>query len=316
METHKNAKSLLAVFRLVMAEHAEKDKDFVLFITEAAEVYGGFDDLPSDKVVFTHAPASVSLLRAAGSALAGKQPWLLGKTAEIAASGYSQIREAIAIPKLPVRIAALNGGVSTEQESTAEQLLEDIAIMRTLPGMKIFVPADDVSLRGITDAADKISEPLYLRLGTTPYSTPRDLNKEEFHAGGARILREGTGVTICACGIMVGQALKAAEMLEEQNISAEVVDCYSVKPFPERVMLSSVRRTGCCVTAEEAGEIGGLFGAAAECLGRTYPVPMRSVALDDRFVNSGTPDELREFYGLTCKEIVDASAQVWALRRR
>ena len=109
---------------------------------------------------------------------------------------------------------------------------------------------------------------------------------------------------------------RGAERLERQNISAEVLDCYCLKPFPEQALLSSVRRTGCCVVAEVHSGIGGLFGAAAECLGRTYPVPLRSVSVPDEFINSGTPDELREYYGLTHKEIVDAAAQAWALRRR
>ena len=155
-----------------------------------------------------------------------------------------------------------------------------------------------------------------MRLGRTPLPELENPAGEIFKLGGARILRSGTDVTICACGIMVSRALEAAERLERQNISAEVLDCYCLKPFPEQALLSSVRRTGCCVVAEVHSGIGGLFGAAAECLGRTYPVPLRSVSVPDEFINSGTPDELREYYGLTHKEIVDAAAQAWALRRR
>ena len=217
------------------------------------------------------------------------------------------------MPALPVRIAAMDGGLSSASDGSAKQLFSDLALARTIPGMHLFVPSDAVSLKGIIEEG---GAPLYMRLGRTPLPELENPAGEIFKLGGARILRSGTDVTICACGIMVSRALEAAERLELQNISAEVIDCYCLKPFPEQALLSSVRRTGCCVVAEVHSGIGGLFGAAAECLGRTYPVPLRSVSVPDEFINSGTPDELREYYGLTHKEIVDAAAQAWALRRR
>ncbi len=308
--------STFAAFCELITEYALNNEDFLLLTTEEVTETELFDRLPPEKYIRTESSVAGALTRAAGSAIAGKKTWLLGCVAELTGCGYAQIREAIALPKLPVRIAALNGGLSCAHEGASVQLLEDLALMRTIPNMNVFIPSDMAALRGIIERSENTSAPLYMRLGCTPVPALDDSYGESFRLGGARILRSGTGVTICACGIMVSQALLAAEQLERQNISAEVIDCYSLKPFPESVLLSSVRRTGCCVVAEEHGNIGGLFGAAAECLGRTYPVPLRCVAVEDQFVNSGTPEELREYYGLTWKEIVDASAQAWALRRR
>lgn len=308
--------STFAAFCEMIEEYASNDKDFVMLATEEITETDFFSNLHQEKFIATESPVESAILQAAGKAATGKRPWLIGRTAELAGRGYAYIREAIALPGLPVRIVAINGGLSSAHDGAAVLLLEDLALMRTIPGMNVFIPSDAAALRGILERIGSGSGPIYMRLGCTPVPALEDNYGESFRVGGARILRNGIDVTICACGIMVSQALIAAEQLDRRNIGAEVIDCYSLKPFPENLLLSSVRRTGCCVTAEEHGGIGGLFGAVAECLGRTYPVPLRSVAAEDSFVNSGTPEELREYYGLTWKEIVDASSQAWALRRR
>ncbi|MDO5115083.1 MAG: transketolase C-terminal domain-containing protein [Synergistaceae bacterium] len=311
-----NMQSTFDAFCELIAEYARDDGDFVLLSTGQAAENELLDKIPEGKFIKTDSSAPNVLLRAAGLALAGKKPWLLGGVAELAGGGYRHIREAIAMAKLPVRIAAADGGLSCSSAGAASQLLCDIALIRTIPEINLFVPSDRSSLKGIIARAANSSAPFYMRLGRTPVSDLDDSAGENFRLGGARILRPGTGVTICACGIMVRQALAAGEQLERQNISAEVIDCYCLKPFPEQALLSSVRKTGCCVVAEEHGGAGGLFGLASECLGAACPVPLRSVAAPDEFINSGTPEELREYYGLTWKEIVDAAAQAWVLRRR
>ena len=305
--------STFEAFCGIIADRARTNGDFALLLTESVPECAELAAIPEDKIVMRDAPAHSALLRAAGLALSGAKPWVLGRSLELMGGSYAHIREAVAMPALPVRIAAMDGGLSSASDGSAKQLFSDLALARTIPGMHLFVPSDAVSLKGIIEEG---SAPLYMRLGRTPLPELENPAGEIFKLGGARILRSGTDVTICACGIMVSRALDAAERLERQNISAEVIDCYCLKPFPEQALLSSVRRTGCCVVAEVHSGIGGLFGAAAECLGRTYPVPLRSVSVPDEFINSGTPDELREYYGLTHKEIVDAAAQAWALRRR
>lgn len=305
--------STFEAFCGIIADRARTNGDFALLLTESVPECAELAAIPEDKIVMRDAPAHSALLRAAGLALSGAKPWVLGRSLELMGGSYAHIREAVAMPALPVRIAAMDGGLSSASDGSAKQLFSDLALARTIPGMHLFVPSDAVSLKGIIEEG---GAPRYMRLGRTPLPELENPAGEIFKLGGARILRSGTDVTICACGIMVSRALEAAERLERQNISAEVLDCYCLKPFPEQALLSSVRRTGCCVVAEVHSGIGGLFGAAAECLGRTYPVPLRSVSVPDEFINSGTPDELREYYGLTHKEIVNAAAQAWALRRR
>lgn len=293
-----------------------EDDDFVLVAQEMDLDLGPLKDLPKEKVFISSASDPNMILNAAGLALNGKKPWIMGLSSKIISRSYSQIRESLAIPSLPVRIAVPDGGLSCGEEGASRIIAEDLSLMRAMPNMCVAIPSDRNSTRGIIDAARRLDGPVYIRLGQTPLAQLDNVQDEDFSFGGARLLREGTSVTVCTCGIMAHQALKAAEILDQQGIDIEILDCYSLKPFPEQTLLASVRRTGCCVAAEEHSSVGGLCSATAECLSRTYPVPVKFVAIDDQFVHSGTPEELREYLGLTWKEIVSAAAQAWALRRR
>lgn len=303
----------------VFCEHLASfagDDDFALVVQEMDIDLGLLKDLPAEKVFISSASDTNMILNAAGAALSGKRPWIAGRSSKMIGRSYSQIRESLSIPSLPVRIAVPDGGLSCGEDGASRTMTEDLALMRAMPGMSVAVPSDSISVAGIAEAARKAEGPVYIRLGQTPLSQLDDQEDGDFSLGGARLLREGTSVTVCTCGIMGHQALKAADILDQQGIDIEIVDCYSLKPFPEQTVLASVRRTGCCVVAEEHSYIGGLCSATAECLSGTYPVPVKFVAIDDRFVHSGTPEELREYFGLTWKEIVNAAAQAWALRRR
>ena len=303
----------------VFCEHLASfagDDDFALVVQEMDIDLGLLKDLPAEKVFISSASDTNMILNAAGAALSGKRPWIAGRSSKMIGRSYSQIRESLSIPSLPVRIAVPDGGLSCGEDGASRTMTEDLALMRAMPGMSVAVPSDSISVAGIAEAARKAEGPVYIRLGQTPLSQLDDQEDGDFSLGGARLLREGTSVTVCTCGIMGHQALKAADILYQQGIDIEIVDCYSLKPFPEQTVLASVRRTGCCVVAEEHSYIGGLCSATAECLSGTYPVPVKFVAIDDRFVHSGTPEELREYFGLTWKEIVNAAAQAWALRRR
>ena len=318
MNNNKNTfESTWEAFCRSVAEYIKKDESAVILSSgKIIEDSEALLSIAEDKLFIPQSGEENIILNAAGLALAGKTPWILTGAAEIAVNKYAQIRDALGHSSLPVRIVVSDGGLSRGERGFSSVTLEDIALMRTIPNMQIFVPSDGKSTRGITEASSKINGPMYIRLGQSPVPELDDEIEDTFVSGGARLISSGTGVTICACGIMVPEALKAASILEQQGISAEIIDCYSIKPLPEQILLASVRRTGCCVTAEEHGSVGGLGSAAAECLGRTYPVPVRFVAVEDQIVNSGLPGELREYYGLTWKEIVNAAAQVWALRRR
>ena len=293
-----------------------EDDDFVLVAQEMDLDLGPLKELPKEKIFISSDSDPNMILNAAGLALNGKKPWITGLSSKILSRSYSQIRESLAIPSLPVRITVPDGGLSCGEEGASRIIGEDLSLMRAMPNMCVTIPSDRNSTRGIMNLARRSDGPVYIRLGQTPLSQLDNGQDEDFSFGGARLLREGTSVTVCTCGIMAHQALKAAEILDQQGIDIEILDCYSLKPFPEQTLLASVRRTGCCVVAEEHSSVGGLCSATAECLSRTYPVPVKFVAIDDQFVNSGTPEELREYLGLTWKEIVSAAAQAWALRRR
>jgi transketolase len=193
---------------------------------------------------------------------------------------------------------------------------QDVALMRSLPGMSVLVPSDYPSSSFMAGIACGHPGPVYLRLGRDEIPDIGILDESEMRIGGGRALAEGDGVTICACGIMVHEAMKAAAILSQQGINAEVIDCFSLKPLPSQLILASLRRTGCCVVAEEHNIIGGLGEAVAALSASENPVPVRCVAVSDRYGQSGTPSELQEYYGLTFREIVGESAQVWSMRRR
>ena len=257
-----------------------------------------------------------TVLTAAGVALGGfivytdtpHSPLLIARA-------YEQIRSAVAVPNLKVMISSVHDGDSFYRDGAVRQMFEDFALMRAVPNMAVFAPSDYCSAYALTCSFVKRDGPAYIRLSR---HEDEDMYGEddEFHPGGAMLVREGNGVTICANGMMVREALTASEILRQQGIEAEIIDCYSIEPFPEQMLLASVRRTGCCVVTEKHIETGGLFGAVSECLGRGYTVPVRGVAMAGGFGQSGLARELNEYYGLTYKEIVHNVVQVWAMRRR
>ncbi|MCL2683894.1 MAG: transketolase [Synergistaceae bacterium] len=261
--------------------------------------------------------AADAVLRSAGLALGGKRVFLRSENdTSYIARAYEQIRAAVCIPNLRVVFLSAHDGAPQSKAGASRQMKEDFALMRALPGMAVLVPSDYRSAYTLTGLLSSSDGPAYMRV--SHYETAdiyRD-DDSDFSIGGARLLREGDGVTICAAGTMVVEALAAGESLASQGISADVIDCYSIKPFPGQTLLASVRRTGCCVVAEHHAGTGGLFGAVAECLSLGYPAPARCVSLEDRFGQSGAEDELREYYGLTRREIEHNALQVWAIRRR
>lgn len=256
-------------------------------------------------------------LAASGLALGGKRVFVHSPlTPLFIARAYEQIRASLAIPRLPVALSSVQDGLALDQEGAVRQMNEDIALMRVLPNMSVLAPADAQSAKSLTLSLAGHEGPSYMRLSLAREEPLYENSDENFHVGGGRLLTEGDGVTICACGIMVREALRAYSILAQQGIMAEIIDCYSIKPLPEQMLLASVRRTGCCVVAEKHSGAAGLFGAVAECLCRNFSVPARGIALRDGFGQSGRPEELREYNGLTHREIVHNVVRVWAMRRR
>lgn len=252
---------------------------------------------------------------AAGLATVGKIPF--ASTFAMFATGraFEQIRNSICYPKLNVKIAATHAGVTVGEDGGSHQSIEDIAIMRALPGMTVFVPADAVETAAAIRAAAAIKGPVYIRLGRSgvPVIHGEDF---KFIPGEAVTLKEGTDVALMATGIMVPAALEAAEKLAAQGIKAMVVDIHTIKPLDIFAVVEAARKCGAVVTAEEHSIIGGLGSAVAETLAEHYPVPLHRVGVRDTFGESGKPDELLAHFGLTATDIEEAARKVIAKKKQ
>lgn len=256
------------------------------------------------------------VLMAAGMAWAGKKVLASAFASFLAGRAYEQIRSALALPGLPVHLVGSHAGVTVGEDGAIYQMLGDLALMRSLPGVAVLVPCDYISALALLCRVAELKGPSYTRLTRPDRPLIYNLQETDFRIGGGHVLREGDQITICACGIMVEEALKAAEILDQQDINAEVIDCYSISPFPYRLVLSSLQRTGCCVTAEEHYLAGGLFETVAGLASREYPVPVYPVAVRAEFGQSGSAQQLKEYYGLTAAQIVSAAVSAWTMRRR
>lgn len=240
---------------------------------------------------------------AAGLALAGKVVF----TGSFAAFGtgrcYDQIRNTVCYADLNVKVAPTHSGVTVGPDGGSHQMLEDVSLMRGLPGMNVLVPADYYAAKQAVRIAATTPGPFYIRLGRAKVPQVYDAGTK-LELGKSYVLREGTDVTLIAGGVEVAEALKAADLLSQEGISAEVIDVFSVKPFDKPTLLSSVEKTGCVVTCEEHSTVGGLGSAVADIIGENCPVPLERVGVRDQFGTSGEPDELLAEYGLDAAGIV------------
>ena len=243
---------------------------------------------------------------AAGFALAGKVPFAGTYAIFVPGKCVDQIRNNIAYPYLNVKIICSHGGISVGPDGASHQQVEDVAIMRAIPKMSVVVPADSVSTKAVVMAIADIPGPFYVRL-TRPSTPVVYENGFEYHYGKATPVLEGSDVAIFACGIMVPEAIGAAESLKGKGVSAAVIDVHTIKPIDTDAVASYARKCGRVVTAEEHNIMGGLGSAVAEVLGEIVPTPMKRVGVKDSFGESGESSELLKKYGLTSKEIDEAS---------
>ena len=241
---------------------------------------------------------------AAGLAASGKIPFASSFAVFAVGRAYDQIRNSIAYPKLNVKIAATHAGITVGEDGGSHQMIEDIALMRALPNMTVIVPADGVETRAAILAAAEYKGPVYIRLGRSKVETIFDENYK-FRLGKGVVVKEGTDVTLIACGIMVEVAMRAQEMLAEENISAAVVNISTIKPIDAALITKMAEQTGAVVTCEEHNIIGGLASAVAEVLVEKCPAPMERVGVEDKFGQSGLPEELMKAYGLTAEHIAE-----------
>ena len=235
---------------------------------------------------------------AAGIATTGKIPFCSTFAMFAAGRAYEQVRNAVGYPHLNVKIGATHAGISVGEDGATHQCNEDIALMRTIPGMVVICPADDVEARAAVKAAAEYEGPVYLRFGRLAVPVINDEATYKFEIGKGITLREGTDLTIVATGLCVNSALEAAEKLAADGVSAEVINIHTIKPLDEEIILNSAKKTGKVVTAEEHSVIGGLGSAVCDLLSEKLPTPVKKIGVYDTYCESGPAVKLLEKYKL------------------
>ena len=252
---------------------------------------------------------------AAGLTIGGKIPFT-GTFANFSTGRvYDQIRQSIAYSDKNVKICASHAGLTLGEDGATHQILEDIGLMKMLPGMTVINTCDYNQTKAATIAIADHEGPVYLRFGRpkVPVFMPTD---QPFEIGKAIVLNEGTDVTIVATGHLVWESLQAAEKLESEGISVEVINIHTIKPLDEESILKSVSKTGCIVTAEEHNKFGGLGESVARCLAENNPIPQEFVAVNDTFGESATPSQLMEKYNINDEAVVDAVMEVLKKKKK
>ena len=252
---------------------------------------------------------------AAGIAAAGKTVFASSFAMFAAGRAFEQIRNSIGYPHLNVKIGATHAGITVGEDGATHQCLEDIALMRSIPGMVIVNPADAVEARAAVKAALEYNGPMYLRFGRLAVPVFNDADTYTFELGKGICLKDGKDVTIIASGVTVDMSLKAAEMLADKGISARVINIHTIKPIDRDIILKAAAETGAIVTAEEHNVIGGLGAAVAEVVCDTAPAPVVRVGMNDTFGHSGSVPALLEAYGLTPANIAASAKKAIALKK-
>ncbi len=245
---------------------------------------------------------------AAGLTIGGKIPYTTTFANFSTGRVYDQIRQSIAYSGKNVKICASHAGLTLGEDGATHQILEDIGLMKMLPGMTVIVPADYNQTKAATEAIADYEGPVYLRFGRPVW--PIFTNEADFVIGKAQQFSEGTDVSIFACGHLVWKAIEAGRILEEKGISVEVINIHTIKPLDEAAVLASIKKTKCAVTAEEHNIIGGLGDSIAQVAAKHQPIPIEYVGTKDTFGESGTPTELLKKYGLEAVDIVTAAEKV------
>lgn len=242
---------------------------------------------------------------AAGLSTMGKIPFVSSFAMFAAGRAFEQVRNSVGYPHLNVKIGATHAGITVGEDGASHQCNEDIALMRTIPGMVVMCPADDVEAKAAVRAAVEYKGPVYIRFGRAACPVINDTPDYKFEIGKGTVVREGTDVTIVATGICVGSALEAAEQLAEEGISAEVINICTIKPLDEEIIVKSAKKTGKVVTAEEHSVIGGLGSAVCDALCKSHPVPVKKIGMQDVFGESGSAAALVEKYKLDGKGVYE-----------
>ena len=251
---------------------------------------------------------------AAGLAATGKIVFASTFAMFAAGRAFEQVRNSIGYPHIPVKIGATHAGISVGEDGATHQCNEDIALMRTIPGMTIINPADDVEAKAAVAAAIEHDGPVYMRFGRLAATVFNDAKTYKFELGKGITIKDGTDVTIIATGLMVGEAIEAEKILCEAGISARVINIHTIKPLDKELIIKAAKETGVIVTVEEHSVIGGLGSAVAEVVTECCPVPVIKIGVNDVFGHSGPAPELLKEFGLSKENIVEKAKYALTLK--
>ena len=245
---------------------------------------------------------------AAGLAACGKIPFAASFAMFSAGRAFEQVRTSVGYPHLNVKIAGSHAGISTGEDGATHQCCEDIALMRTIPGMVVLNPADHYEMLAAVKAAAQHNGPVYIRLGRLAVESVNNNDDYQFEIGKGITLRQGEDITVIATGLMVGEALKAVDSLAAQGVHARLIDMHTIKPLDEELVRKAAKETGRIVTVEEHNIIGGLGEAVAACVAESCPVPVTRIGVNDVFGHSGPAVDLLKEFGL-CAENIEATVK-------
>ena len=290
-----------------LAELADKDDDLVVLDADlaAATKTGIFKKKCPERFIDCGIAEANMMGVAAGLATTGKKVFASSFAMFAAGRAYEIVRNSIGYPHINVKIGATHAGISVGEDGATHQCNEDIALMRTIPGMTIINPADDVEAKAAVEAAINIDGPVYMRFGRLAVPVFNDKETYKFEVGKGIELKDGKDVTIVATGLMVNEARQAADMLESEGISARVINIHTIKPLDKDIICKAAKETGVIVTAEEHSVIGGLGSAVAEAVTECCPVPVVKVGVNDVFGHSGPAADLLKEFGLSAENIAE-----------
>jgi transketolase len=294
-----------------LIEAGTRNRDVVGICADLSEStrFDGFRKAHPEQYLEIGVSEQMLVAMAGGLAAVGKIPWIASYAMFNPGRSWEQVRTIMALNETNVKIAGAHAGVSVGPDGATHQAIEDIAIMRVIPHMTVVVPCDAVQTKKATLALSEMWGPVYLRFGREK-SAVVTTDETPFEIGRAQILREGSDLAIVACGILVYNALLAADRLAEDGIECRVINNHTVKPMDEAVVVDAARVCGAIVTVEEHQKAAGMGSAVAEILAQRHPVPIEFIGVADRFGQSGDPAELIEYYGMGVDSIVDAARAV------
>lgn len=307
----KNEKETRAGFGEGIYELGKKNENVVVLTADLAgslKLHPFIKDFPERYFQCGIAEANMMGI-AAGLTIGGKVPYTTTFANFSTGRVYDQIRQSIAYSNKNVKICASHAGLTLGEDGATHQILEDIGLMRMLPGMSVVVPCDFNQTKAATLAIADYEGPVYLRFGRPKWPNFTEEN-QKFEIGKAQVLSEGNDVTIFACGHLVWKAVEAGKILEEKGISVELINLHTIKPIDEAAIIKSITKTKCAVTAEEHNILGGMGDAVAHVAVKNFPVPFEYVGTKDTFGESGKPEDLLKKYGLDTPDIVKAAEKV------